>query len=38
MIIRSRRLKVSRPIPTTPASAIAAPITLTASTAIWPSG
>jgi hypothetical protein len=38
MTIRSRRLNVSRPIPTTPASAIAAPITRVASTAIWPPG
>src|SRR5712671_4576493 len=34
MTIRSRRLRVRRPIPTTPASAIAAPITRSASTAI----
>jgi hypothetical protein len=36
--IRSRRLSVSRPSPTTPASAIAAPITRSVSTAIGPSG
>ena len=36
--IRSRRLSVSRPSPTTPPSAIAAPITRGASTAIGPSG
>src|SRR5439155_17201681 len=36
--IRSRRLIVRRPIPTTPTSAIAAPITRIASAAIWPSG
>jgi PadR family transcriptional regulator PadR len=35
MIMRSRRLRVSRPSPTTPASAIAVPITRSVSTAIW---
>jgi hypothetical protein len=38
MTTRSRQLIVRRPIPKTPASAIAVPITRTASTAIWPSG
>jgi hypothetical protein len=38
MTIRSRRLRVSRPSPTTPVSAIAAPITRSVSTAIGPSG
>jgi hypothetical protein len=38
MTIRSRRLMVRRPIPATPASPIAAPITRIASTAISPSG
>jgi hypothetical protein len=36
--IRSRRLRVSRPSPTTPTSAIAAPITRSVSTAIGPLG
>jgi hypothetical protein len=36
--IRSRRLSVRRPSPTTPAAAIAAPITRSVSTAIGPSG
>ena len=38
MTIRSRRLRVRRPSPTTPASAMASPITRSASTAIGPSG
>ena len=38
VLVRSRRLRVSRPSPTTPVSAIAALITRSVSTAIEPSG